>query len=126
MNNAIKPLSSTQMAIDHENEIVDIFKWANGRRSKSSGASFHDPVDVTTDVTVTECEATQNKSYSLKLTFWEEIVKKQHSGKIPTLAVRFLERDKQKSTDLMIIDAAELSLMFEELEYYRNEAIKRA
>ena len=123
--NSIKPLSTTEMGKEHEETIVGIFKWASARRSKSSGASFHDPIDVTSDVMVTECEATQNKSYSLKLSFWQEIVQKQHSGKVPSLAIRFLERDKQKTTDLMVVDAEWLSSELEELEAYRNLAIER-
>lgn len=113
------------MGKDHEEEIVKIFSWANARRSRSSGASFHDPIDVTSDVLVTECEATEKKSYSLKLSFWQEIVQKQHSGKLPSLAVRFLERDKQKTTDLMLVEASQLSAILEELEAYRNEALER-
>ena len=123
--NSIRPLSTSQMGKEHEEHIVKLFEWANGRRSRSSGASFHDPVDVTTDVTVTECEATEKKSYSLKLSFWEEIKQKQHSGKLPSLAIRFLERDKQKTTDLVIMEAETVSAMLEELEAYRNEAIAR-
>ena len=123
--NSIRPLSTSQMGKEHEEYIVEVFSWANGRRSRSSGASFHDPVDVTSDVFVTECEATEKKSYSLKLDFWQEIVQKQHSGKLPSLAIRFLERDKQKTTDLMIVEAEQLSAIMEELEAYRNEAIER-
>jgi len=124
--NSIRPLSTTQMGKEHEEKIVNLWEWANARRSRSSGASFHDPIDVTSDVAVTECEATEKKSYSLKLEFWEEIVQKQHSGKFPSLAIRFLERDKQKITDLMVVDAELYSSQMEELEAYRNEAIRRA
>lgn len=123
--NSIKPQSTSGIGRQHEEAIVDKFSWANAHRSRSSGASFHAPVDVTSDVTVTECEATENKSYRFKLSFWEEIVQKQHSGKIPTLAIRFIEKDKSEITDLMVIAADELSSMFEELEYYRNNALKR-
>ncbi len=124
--NSIRPLSTSQMGKEHEERIVKLWEWANARRSRSSGASFHDPIDVTSDVAVTECEATEKKSYSLKLSFWEEIIQKQHSGKFPSLAIRFLERDKQKVTDLMVVDAEWLSSELEELEAYRNEAIRRA
>ncbi len=123
--NSIRPLSTSQMGKEHEEYIVEAFAWANGRRSRSSGASFHDPIDVTSDVLVTECEATEKKSYSLKLSFWEEIVQKQHSGKAPSLAIRFLERDKQKSTDLMVVEAEYLSSLLEELEAHRNLALER-
>jgi len=123
--NSIRPLSTSQMGKEHEEKIVKIWGWANAHRSRSSGASFHDPVDVTSDVAVTECEATEKKSYSLKLEFWEEIVQKQHSGKFPSLAIRFLERDKQKTTDLMVVDAEMLSALVEEVEAYRDEALRR-
>jgi hypothetical protein len=112
--------STTQIGREHEQYIVDIFKWANGRRSKSSGASFHDDIDVTTDVTVTECEATQNKSYSLKKEFWKEIYLKQHSGKMPSLAIRFIDEENNKNIDLMVISADDLSALLEELEGLRE------
>lgn len=123
--NSIRPLSTSQMGKEHEEYIVEVLAWANARRSRSSGASFHDPIDVTSDVLVTECEATEKKSYSLKLSFWEEIVQKQHSGKLPSLAIRFLERDKQKTTDLIVMEAETLSEILEELEAHRNLALER-
>jgi hypothetical protein len=72
---------------------------------------------------VVECEATENKSYSLKLSFWEEVVEKQHSGKTPSLAIRFRDATTGNHVDLGVVDLGELAAMQEELEAYRNEAI---
>lgn len=119
----MRPKSTSGMGKEHEEDVVDIFSWANGRRSRSSGASFHDPIDVTTDVSVIECEATGNASYKLKLSFWDEVFQKQHSGKLPMLAIRFRDATSDKRTDLGVIDLHELSAILEELEVYRNDAI---
>jgi hypothetical protein len=116
--------STSQRGKEHEEYIVSIFDWCEvSRRSKSSGASFHDPIDVTNDVLVMECEATENKSYSLKLDYWREIEGKQHSGKLPSLAVRFTEGEKH--TDLIVMQAEDVSMLFEELEALRTVALKR-
>ena len=123
--NSLRPPSTTQMGKEHEEHIVKLFEWANGRRSKSSGASFHDPIDVTTDVTVTECEATNAESYRLKKSFWIEIVEKQHSGKLPSLAIRFIDKENGRHTDLMVIEASELASLFEEVEALRTIAVRR-
>lgn len=117
--------STSGMGKEHEEYVVEQFVWANANRSRSSGASFHDPVDVTTDVSVIECEATENKSYSLKLSFWDEVVQKQHSGKLPMLAIRFRDVVNGKHTDLGLIDLGELSALLEEVEAYRDTAVKR-
>lgn len=121
----MRATSTTGMGKEHEEAVVESFEWANGWRSKSSGASFHAPVDVTTDVSVVECEATENKSYSLKLSFWEEVVEKQHSGKMPMLAIRFRDTTSSEHTDLAVMSLAEASALLEELEAHRNESITR-
>lgn len=117
--------STTAMGKEHEEAVVEAFEWANGRRSKSSGASFHDPIDVTSEVTVTECEATEAKSYSLKLALWEEVVSKQHSGKMPTLAIRFRDPTGGKPVDLLVMSLSDGSALLEELEDYRVDSLKR-
>lgn len=121
----MRATSTSAMGKEHEEAVVDMFAWANARRSRSSGASFHDPIDVTTEVTVTECEATEGKSYSLKLSFWEEIVSKQHSGKMPTLAIRFRDPTGGKPTDLLIMSLADASALLEELEVYRDDSLRQ-
>lgn len=116
---------SSGMGKEHEEHVVNEFAWANAWRSRSSGASFNAPIDVTTDVSVIECEATENKSYSLKLSFWDEIVQKQHSGKLPMLAIRFRDAQNGKHTDLLILDLGEGSALLEEVEVYRDNAVNR-
>ena len=123
--NSVRKQSTTGMAKEHEEFVADLFSWANGRRSRSSGASFHDPIVVTTDVTVTECEATENQSYRLRKDFWKEIIQKQHSGKNPTLAIRFIDKPNQEIIDLMVIDAGELAALYEEVEALRTIAVRR-
>lgn len=117
--------STSAMGKEHEEAVVDAFAWANAQRSRSSGASFHDPIDVTSEVTVTECEATENKSYSLKESFWHEVVSKQHSGKMPTLAIRFRHPTDGQHTDLLVMSLADGSALLEELEAYRNDSLVR-
>lgn len=117
--------STTSLGKDHEEYVVEVFEWANGWRSRSSGASAHQPIDVTTTVSVIECEATEKQSYSLKKAFWQEIVSKQHTGKTPMLAVRFKDPASSKSTDLAVIGLEDLSEMMEELEAYRESSVRR-
>lgn len=121
----MKAKHTTGMGKEHEEHVVTEFAWANASRSRSSGASFHDPVDITCDVAVIECEATENKSYSLKLSFWDEVVQKQHSGKMPALAIRFRDAQNSNHTDLAVISLSDLSAMLEELEVYRDKAVER-
>lgn len=117
--------STTSLGREHEEYVVEVYDWANGWRSRSSGSSPHQPIDVTTEVSVIECEATEKQSYSLKKSFWQEIVSKQHTGKMPMLAVRFKDPTSSKSTDLAVIGLEDLSEMMEELEAYREQALKR-
>src|SRR6185503_13418640 len=108
--------STSGMGKEHEEHVAETYKWASGKRSRSSGASFHDPVDVTTDVSVIECEATENKSYRLTLEFWDEVVQKQHSGKIPMLAIRFRDVTSGKHVDLGVMDLDTISNLQAEVE----------
>lgn len=117
--------STTGMGKEHEEAVVDAYAWAEARRSRSSGASFHDPIDVTTDVSVIECEATEAKSFRLRLDLWHEITQKQHSGKTPMLAVRFRDAQSGRHVDLAILDLAEISALQEEVEAYRNAALRK-
>lgn len=117
--------STSAMGKEHEEHVVDVFKWAGARRSRSSGASFHDPIDVTTEVSVIECEATEGKSYRLTLDFWNEVVSKQHSGKSPALAIRFRDPTTSKHVDLAVVSLNELSAIQEELEVYRDDSLNR-
>lgn len=121
----MRATSTSAMGKEHEEAVVDAFAWANARRSRSSGASFHDPIDVTSEVTVTECEATEKESYTLKKSFWREIISKQHSGKMPTLAIRFRNPTGGESVDLLVMSLADGSALLEELEAYRNESLEQ-
>lgn len=117
--------STSGMGKEHEEYVAQVYEWANGRRSRSSGASFHDPIDVTTDVSVIECEATENKSYRLTLSFFEEVFAKQHSGRMPVLAIRFRDSVGSNHRDLAVVTLEELSALQEELEAYRDQAVER-
>jgi hypothetical protein len=116
---------TTGMAKEHEDHVASVYAWASGRRSAASGASFHDPIDVSTEVSVIECEATEAQSYTLKRSFWDEVVQKQHSGKTPMLAVRFRDTTGDKHLDLAVVSLDELAALQEEVEAYRDEAVKR-
>jgi hypothetical protein len=113
------------MGKEFEEAVVSVYEWAKAWRSRSSGASMHAPIDVTTDVSVIECEATENKSYSLKKEFWDEIVQKQHTGKIPMLAIRFRDPVDGKHIDLAVMDLHDASQLQEEVEVYRDLSLER-
>jgi hypothetical protein len=115
--------STTSQGKEHEEFIVDLFEWANAWRSKSSGSSFHAPVDVTTDVSVIECESTEAKSYRLTLDFWREVERKQHTGKLPMLAVRFRDPANGKHVDLLVLNAHDGTTLLEEVEAYRDDSV---
>src|SRR5258708_5739841 len=108
--------TTTSMSKEHESAVADLFSWENGRRSRSSGANPADNVDVQTDSLVIECEATEAKSYRLRLDFWEEVVSKQHTGKLPALAIRFRDPTGGKPVDLIVMDANDISGERETLE----------
>ncbi len=125
MISIVRAKHTSGMGKEHEEFVAKTFEWANAKRSRSSGASFHDPVDVTCDVAVIECEATEAKSYSLKESFWEEVVEKQHTGKLPMLAIRYRHTTDDKHTDLGLVDLEMLSALLAEVEEYREDALRR-
>jgi hypothetical protein len=94
--------TTTEKAREHEEFVATMYDFENGRRSKSSGAAWHDPVDVTTDKRVIECEYTENQSYSLKLSFWQEVVSKISNGRTPALAIRFRDKHSNRHVDLLV------------------------
>jgi hypothetical protein len=118
-----KAKNTTTIGREHEDYITSIFDWDSAGRSRSSGASFHDPADITSDNLVIECEATEAASYRLTLEFWREALGKAHTGKLPALAVRFRDSDRGRHTDLVVMDAHDISMILEELEAYRTAAI---
>ena len=90
------------LSTPHEQFLADSFP--GGHRSKSSGASFTDPCDVTTDDYVIEAKATENKSQSLKLSDWEGIRSKAKNGRRPMMAFRFRDPLLNTTTDLVLKD----------------------
>ena len=121
----VAKVSTTAMGKEHEEDIVKLFEWDKARRSRSSGASFHDPVDITSESLVIECECTDAESYRLTKEFWKEVVGKQHTGKQPALSIRFRDAVNGKHMDLMVISAEDFSAQQEELEVYRTDALDR-
>jgi len=111
------------MGKEHEEYLEGLFEWDGARRSRSSGSSSHDPVDITSNGLVIEAEATEAKSYGLKLEFWREVQRKAHTGKLPSLGIRFRDAEEGRHTDLMIMDAHDVAMILEELETYRTEAL---
>jgi hypothetical protein len=111
-----KAKNTRELSNAHEEFLADTLP--GGRRSKTSGASWHDPVDVTTDYHVIEAKATENKSITLKLEDWEGIRKKAHGGKIPAMALRFKDPYSMKVIDLLVIEVAdELELLEKAWKY---------
>lgn len=93
------------MSDEHEKFVEDLYSFDGAKRSRSSGASWHAPVDVVTDSLVIECECTDSKSYTLKLDFWKEAQEKIFGGREAALAIRFRDpHNKDKTVDLLIIN----------------------
>lgn len=97
--------NTRELSDAHEHFLAD--SYPGGRRSKTSGASWHDPVDVTTDYHVIEAKATENKSISLKLEDWEGIRKKAGSGRVPAMALRFKDPYSSKVVDLIVMEVSD-------------------
>jgi hypothetical protein len=101
----MKAKNTTEMGKEFEKFIEKNFAFDNSHRSASSGASFHDNIDITSDSFVIECESTEKKSYSLKLSFWEEVRGKAYNSKKPLIAFRFRNiENPRKSVDLIALD----------------------
>lgn len=106
--------STSAIGEEHEEFIANILSFDNTKRSRSSGASFHSPIDVVGYNIALECEATEKKSYRFTLDFWEEIKHKAHSGKLPAIAFRFRDvNNPRRSTDLIALDANDFAMIFE-------------
>lgn len=111
--------SSKRRSIDHENYIANLYK---GRRSKSSGASDHDPGDVRTEKYLIECKMTGTPGKEKKLPRFVQQLEKvceeaYQEGKIPILALRYFApesilSDRQGWIDLEVrkaVDGVSLS-----------------
>jgi hypothetical protein len=94
--------TTRQQSDEQETFVAELYRFDSGRRSRSSGAAWDDPVDVVTDSLSIECESTERASYSLTLRFWRESVDKSHNGREPALAIRFRDTNTGKHTDLLV------------------------
>ena len=110
-----KAKTTTQMSKEQETWLESLFSFVNARRSKSSGANWSDRVDLVSDVFAMEAESTENKSYYLKLSFWEEVKEKSDFERLPMLAVRFRDADRGRHTDLVVMDAHDVAELLERL-----------
>lgn len=98
----MKSKTTRALSTPHEEYLAEVFP--GGHRSKTSGASFHDPSDVTTDDYCIEAKATESKSTTLKLSDWEGIRAKAKNGKKPMMAYRFRDPLLNTTTDLVLKD----------------------
>lgn len=110
-----RPKSTTQQGREHEEAMVGLFGFVNARRSNSSGARPEDDTDVVSDEFSMECESTLNQSYSLKKSFWKEVVGKTRAGRIPLLGIQFLDVNPRNTVNLIVISADDLA------EYLESE-----
>ena len=108
------------LSTPHEEFLADSFP--GGHRSKSSGASFTDPSDVTTDDYVIEAKATESKSTTLKLSDWDGIKSKAKNGRRPMIALRFRDPVMNTTTDLIVKDINDELELLERLEVAEEKA----
>lgn len=116
------PKAKTTRTVSDEHEEFIVKKLApwNARRSVSSGANYADPHDVTSDIHVTECKATEGKTISVKLADWIKQRNKSGLGRTPTMAFRFRDPYTKDHIDLMMIEVEEYVWLREELENLRQ------
>lgn len=93
-----------QLAADHESHIAKELSFDNSRRSPSSGAKKHDPIDVTSDHLVIECEFTHKKSYSFSKDLWVEARMKAFNSKRPVIAFQFKDPNPRHQYDLVVLE----------------------
>ena len=103
----MKAKSTSDLGTKHEELVVKRLRFDNARRSRSSGASFHDPIDVTSDGFVIECEATEGKSKSIGAPLWEEVKRKAFGGRYPAISIQF-ENDQGKKYTLIAFDIEDI------------------
>jgi Holliday junction resolvase len=112
-----KPKSTSEQGKLHEEDMVKLLDFDGARRSPSSGASWNDNTDVVSTGVAMECESTSKKSYSLKLDFWKEVKMKSRVDRIPTLGIEFLDVDKRKTTQLVVMDVHDFVELLEAAHY---------
>jgi hypothetical protein len=106
--------STSAQGKEHEEYVELVFEWDDAKRSRSSGASFHDPIDITSDHFVIECESTEKGGgYAKLFHLWKEVQEKQHSGRRPALAIRFRDVQNGHHLDLLVTDLHDASEAFE-------------
>jgi hypothetical protein len=109
-----KAKTTRELSDAHENWLADTIP--GGRRSKTSGASSHDPIDVTTDFHVIEAKATEGESISIKKSTWQTIRQRAHDGRIPAIALRFKDPYNNTTIDLLCIE------VYDELELRHDKS----
>ena len=100
----MKAKTTTTLSKDHEEWVA---RTLGGRRSRSSGASFSDPVDVSSEFEVVECKATEGESISIKRSDWLKNREKVTNSRNPMMALRFKDPYTNKSIDLLLVEAAD-------------------
>jgi hypothetical protein len=100
--------------------VKQLARW-NARRSSNSGAVANDPNDVTSDLHIVECKATEGKSISVKLDDWIKNRKKQYAGRTPAMAFRFRDPHTDQHLDLIMIELDEYVYMREALDGLSND-----
>ena len=92
-----------QKAKEHEEFVASKLCFDGASRSKSSGSSFHDPIDITSKFLVIECEYTEKESYRITKKLWKEIRMKAYGLRFPVIAFRFREQYTHQSLDLVTL-----------------------
>lgn len=109
-----KAKTTRQVSDEHEDYVTKMLAKWSARRSSNSGAVANDPNDVTSDLHIVECKATEGKSIGIKLDDWLKNKKKQYGGRTPAMAFRFRDPHTHKHLDLILIE-------LEEYVYYREQ-----
>lgn len=111
-----KAETTREISDEHENYIVSRFARWNARNSSNSGAVGNDPNDVTSDIHIIECKATEGKSITVKLADWIKNRTKQYAGRTPAMAFRFRDPYTQKHLDLVLIELDEYIWLREQID----------
>ena len=119
-----KAKNTKELSNAHEQFLVDTYP--EGHRSKSSGASWHDPIDVTTKYHVIEAKCTEGESISIKKSTWEDIRKRAHDGKDPAIALRFKDPYSNKTIDLIVLEVSDELDIREQAELYMPQQYNTA
>jgi hypothetical protein len=106
--------STSEQGRSHEQAMTDLLRFDDARRSRSSGASWSDNIDVVSNRIAMECESTNAKSYTLKLGFWEEVVSKSTHTRMPALGIEFRDPDKNKTVRLVVMSSDDFAMLLED------------